>query len=397
MSTYPPLRIAHIADTHLGARGQTKLDPETGRNQRAIDVERAFEAAIDDIVTRRPDLVIHAGDIFNHTRPTWPALRCFARQMRRLADAGIQVVVIAGNHDVPRIRTSGTAFSFLEIALPSIQFVAGYEAEPVKFEEFGLVVHAIPHNSVSLDAAGPAAYATRGFRNILLVHGMVPGMSDITRVEAGQEDIEDTLLDTGFDYIALGHFHEFRQVRANAWYSGATERFSFLEEKSIPGYAWVTFAEGPGRPTVEHIPIPTRRLVTLKPVDGADLPARAVADTALDRARKLGDPTALARIELRDVSHAVRREVDGILKREAEGIVWALVTMQRGDKPAFLGERPASTTTVDPLVLFDAFVEERRAGGLYDDRFATAIRDRGRVALEQALRDELESAAEAAE
>ncbi len=49
-----PLRIAHLADTHLGYSALTKLNPMSGHNQRAVDIERAFAAAIDDILNVAP-------------------------------------------------------------------------------------------------------------------------------------------------------------------------------------------------------------------------------------------------------------------------------------------------------------------------------------------------------
>jgi DNA repair exonuclease SbcCD nuclease subunit len=69
------VRTLFISDTHLGYRALFKIDPETGRNQRSIDIERAYERVIDDILDRRVDLVIHAGDVFHHTRPAWAAIR----------------------------------------------------------------------------------------------------------------------------------------------------------------------------------------------------------------------------------------------------------------------------------------------------------------------------------
>src|SRR5688572_31259885 len=110
-----PIRIAHLADTHLGYRALYRADPNTGRNQRAVDVEHAYARAIADILTRDIDLVIHAGDVFHHTRPSWQAMRAFLIETRRLDRAGLPAVVIAGNHDTPRLRTSGSAFSVLSL------------------------------------------------------------------------------------------------------------------------------------------------------------------------------------------------------------------------------------------------------------------------------------------
>ena len=65
-----------ISPIRISATGRfIKLRSGEGRNQRAVDIERAYAAAIDDILTRDVDLVIHAGDVFHHTRPSWQAMR----------------------------------------------------------------------------------------------------------------------------------------------------------------------------------------------------------------------------------------------------------------------------------------------------------------------------------
>src|SRR4051812_45427146 len=95
------IRIAHISDTHLGYRTNFKTDPISGRNQRLVDIEQAYRIAVDDILSRDVQLVIHGGDVFHHTRPTWTTLRWFISQTRRLTNAGLPVLVIGGNHDTP--------------------------------------------------------------------------------------------------------------------------------------------------------------------------------------------------------------------------------------------------------------------------------------------------------
>src|SRR3712207_3332946 len=59
------VRIAHISDTHLGYTRYAKLHPETGRNQREVDVQEAYARAVDAILERDVDLVIHSGDVFD--------------------------------------------------------------------------------------------------------------------------------------------------------------------------------------------------------------------------------------------------------------------------------------------------------------------------------------------
>lgn len=242
-----PVRIAHISDTHLGFRQFARQDPHTGRNQRTVDFERAFEWAIDDIIDRKPDGIIHAGDVFHQSRPTWATLIHFVRQMQRVEAAGIPTLVIAGNHDTPRIRTGGSAYSLLDLTLPNITFYAGYEDEH-DYETFGhldIHVHAIPHGALTSDEPPVPSVAANRI-NIMTIHGMVKGILDpgIT-TEPGEEELDISLLDRSFDYIALGHYHLHMQPPAigNGWYAGSTERNGWGDRESTPGYCMVTLDE----------------------------------------------------------------------------------------------------------------------------------------------------------
>ncbi|MGH2547999.1 MAG: metallophosphoesterase family protein [Thermomicrobiales bacterium] len=387
MSNLPAIRVAHIADTHLGYRALNKVHPETERNQRAIDIELAFERAIDGILAEEPDLVVHAGDVFHHTRPSWHAMRVFVRQMRRLEEAKIPAVIITGNHDSPRLRTGGTVFSVLELALPSIDFVTEYEAKRVRFPDLGVIVHAVPHGALSLSLYDPVSYTESGARNILLLHGMIPGMDDIARYEPGTEEITETLLDAAFEYIALGHFHMQVRPRANAWYAGSTERMGWGDEPATPGFLLAEFAEGELKPgTPKHKPIEARTMRTLDAIDGEGLPAREIANQALHRLAKIDDPNTMTRIELRNTARPVRREVEQLIKRALEGRVWSLDCFVRGD---FLAPKeqqaPLEADVTDVRSLFTDFVDERLESRVYDEQFASSFREHGLTALNSAI------------
>jgi hypothetical protein len=47
--------------------------------------------------------------------------------------------------------------------------------------------------------------------------------------------------DGDFDYVALGHYHEFHEHKGNSYYAGATERFGFGEVGAKTGFAIVEF------------------------------------------------------------------------------------------------------------------------------------------------------------
>ncbi len=391
-TTLRPLRIAHLADTHLGYRALGRADPETGRNQRAVDVERAFETAIEDILERGVDLVVHAGDVFHHTRPSWAALRCFVRQMRRLEAANVPCVVIGGNHDTPRLRATGSVFGLLELALPEITFVAGYEVGELRFDALDLRLTAVPHGALT-NPNPPVVWAHSGWRNVLVTHGLAPGVRLRGQVqrEPGEEALNPALLDAGFDYVALGHYHVWGDQGHDAWYSGSTERIGWGDEEIKPGYVIVELDEPGTAPRVEHMDVPTRPMKTLAPIAGDGRDARELADMVLDRLRALDTPEAMTRVELRETPRPIRREAEAILRREAGELVWSLQVYSPADILDRFARGSAEATMTDLRTLFSAFVDEQTERQAYDAAFATAFRTRGHRALDEAMRAAEES------
>lgn len=388
----PKLRIAHLADTHLGYSAYGKADPESGRNQRAVDIETSFAAAIADIVARKVDLVVHAGDAFHHTRPSWSTLTHFVRQMRRLEQAGIPAVVIAGNHDTPRLRTTGSVFGLLALALPDVRFITGYETEEREFPEFELLVHGIPHGAL-INPDPPAVLPHQTWRNIAVTHGVAPGVEFRAGREAGEALLRGNVLDAGFDYVALGHIHLRQSAGINAYYSGSTERTSWGDEPAEPGYALVTLGERGGVPQVEYTDVPARPMETLTPIDGADRSATDLAEMIISRAGALGRPDAMVRVELKNTPRPLFRETEAIVRRETGENAWHIRVTAPGDLIDPLGRDVISgLADLHPLAMFDDFVKGQTATGAYDEEFAERFTTRGRAALEGAIRRSLESA-----
>ena len=383
--TTRPLRLAHLADTHLGYRALGRADPATGRNQRAVDIERAFEAAIDRILERDVDLVVHAGDVFHHTRPSWSSLRCFVRQMRRIEAAGLPCLVIGGNHDTPRLRTTGSVFGLLELALPGVRFVAGYNADEWRLDDLNLTVHSVPHGALT-NPDPPVALPERDRRNVLVTHGLAPGVKLRGQHEPGEETLSGGLLGAGFDYVALGHYHVWGDQGHDAFYSGSTERIGWGDEPVTPGFLVVALGDPGTPPVVEHIDLPARPMKTLHPIDGDDRHARELADVVLDRLQALDIPEAMVRVELRQTPRPVRREAEAILRREAVHLVWSLQVYSPADILAGFERGPDDAPLADLRALFGAFVDEQVTQQTYDAPFAAAFRDRGDRALAEAMR-----------
>lgn len=381
------IRLAHFSDTHLGYRATSRFDPETSRNQRTVDIDNAFTRTIDDILERKVDGVIHSGDVFHHARPTWQALRHFIRQMRRLEEAGIPTLVIAGNHDTPRIRTGGSAYSVLELALPAVRFATDYEDvhDHDTFEALNLHVQAIPHGALT-NPDPVFIKVADGKRNVLMTHGATPGVLPTGLfTEPGEQMLDARLLDPDFDYIALGHIHQAQQVSAEAWYAGSTERCGWGDVTAAPGYNLVSIA-GPGEPvSVTHIDLPARPMIALKPVHGDGKQARDLADAVIEQLKALDDHSAMTRVEFRNVDRPMRREAQSLLKREAGAYTWTLeIVPERAAFVADNGAMFADDSTLDLHGLFTEFVASRKAT-YQNEGFAAMLLDRGGKALTDAM------------
>ncbi len=391
--SFRQLRVAHLADTHLGYSAFGKADPESGRNQRAVDIENAFQAAVSDILSRNVDLVLHAGDVFHHTRPSWSTMTHFLVQMRRFESAGIPVVVIAGNHDTPRMRATGSVYDFLKHALPGIRFMAGYDTDVGSYPELGVVVHGVPHGALT-NPDPPTLLPDERWRNIVMAHGVAGGALFAGGHEPGEVEIKGNILQAEFDYVALGHIHLRQTVGINAYYSGSTERTSWGDQPAQPGYALVTLGDRGSVPHVEYIDLPARPMESLYPIDGAERTARDLADTILQRAAALEKPDAMVRVELQNTPRPVFREVDRLVRRELNDFAWYIRLTAPGEALDPMGREAASSLAdLHPLTMFETFVQEKEAIGEYDAAFASSFRARGKQAIEAAIARMHESSA----
>jgi DNA repair exonuclease SbcCD nuclease subunit len=275
------VKLAHLADLHLGFRQYTRQTSH-GINQREADVATAFRRAVDGIAEARPDAVIVAGDVFHSVRPTNAAILDSFNQFRRLGEAlpGTPIVIIAGNHDTPRSSETGTILTLFE-ALPNVH-VAARDPRQLVFEELDLAVFCVPHCAIRA-ASRPTMRPEAGVKwNVLLTHGEVAGVvpGDRSFVEYGGALVEPGDLHADqWSYVALGHYHVAQQVTPNAWYAGSIEFVSSnpwgeLREGDRLGWGdakgWLLATLGEGRASAEFVPLErSRRHIDLEPIDGA--------------------------------------------------------------------------------------------------------------------------------
>jgi DNA repair protein SbcD/Mre11 len=261
------MKIIHFSDTHLGYGEYSKVDPGSGINQRELDVYEAFRRAIDLILEKKPDLVLHTGDLFDSARPSNRAIAVALTEFQRLSSFGIPTVIISGNHSTPRIASSGSIFEAFTV-LPGIHSVYKKKYEKIKIKD--VAIHIVPHTSSDMDLQTEVEKIKEDLKfkfNIVGFHAGVTWDEVYKMGEFNELIIPGKLLSRfkDFDYIALGHWHRYLPIKdiSNAYYSGSTERFSFREMGYPKGIVLVDLEKH----KAELCPIDVREMVLLGPVD----------------------------------------------------------------------------------------------------------------------------------
>jgi DNA repair protein SbcD/Mre11 len=245
------VRIAHLADLHLGFRAYHRVNAQ-GMNVREADVTAAFRQAIDRVVQARPELVLIAGDVFHTVRPSNAAIAEAFRQFSSLAARlpGVPVVVIAGNHDSPRSADTGHILALFR-EIPGMVVVTD-EAEPVFLDEVGASVFCLPHNALVRETLPALEPDPAAGTNVLMMHGNVGGSAAEGKLryvsEFGGVHVEDTAIGPErWDYVALGHYHIVTELAPNMWYAGGLERTStniWMEAEGPKGFLLYDTASG---------------------------------------------------------------------------------------------------------------------------------------------------------
>ncbi len=339
------MRLVHLSDLHLGFR-QFQRQTAAGINQREADVADTCAHAITQVIALAPELVLIGGDVFHQVRPANSAIldgfAMFARLRAALPDA--RIVMIAGNHDLPRSADAGCILQlFREL---NIDVVIG-GAQRIDDPARDLSVLAVPYAPPTAGENGATAVA-RDFTvderrrfNVLLLHdevrGVVPDAAQTgDRLHTPIDPLE--LERAPWDYVGFGHYHVYRPIALQhaatgrtipCYYSGSLEytstnpwvevREEVLRRGVMPGMGkgFIEHDLATGAHVFHHV-TPARRLLDLPVIDGAGKTAdaldEAIAATLADAGAELDD--AVVRLVVRDVMRHVVRTLDYAPLRE---------------------------------------------------------------------------------
>ena len=253
-------RLLHMADVHLGARHDDLGPVAADQRQRQFE---AFQRAIELALSEKVDAVLICGDLFDSNSQPRRSVERAAAELARLVGRHIPVVVIPGTHDCYDAASIYRIFDLASLAgAPAdgnLLSVLTDARRSVEFPELSLTVRSRVYPAKRA-AASPLAEMSLPKREpgdgwqVGMIHGSiaVPGHFDKDEVVITEQEIAASNL----DYLALGHWHSFRQGRAGhtVWaYSGAPEPVA-LDQDGAGQVALVTLDSAGGRRSVKVEP-----------------------------------------------------------------------------------------------------------------------------------------------
>ena len=275
------LRIIHTADVHLGARHDDLGGQASAQRERQF---AAFAAAIDLALAEKVDLFLIAGDLFDSNVQPKRSVERVAAELKRLADSTIRTVIIPGTHDCYDRSSIYRAYDLKTLAGSTagddLVTILTPDQPSIHIKACDVIVHGpvfatkrAPHSPLR-DLAGKPGDSPATWR-IGMVHGSIaiPGKTERDDVVITTEEIAAT----GFDYLALGHWHSAQNARSGGVtyaYAGAPEAVA-LDQDRAGKVLLVELEENAGRRsvTVQERQVGTTRFEKVE-IDAANIAAQ---------------------------------------------------------------------------------------------------------------------------
>ncbi len=195
-------RFSSRADVHLDSplKGLERYENAPVERMRGA-TRRAFERLINLAIEKHVDFVVIAGDLYDGDCRDYNTGLYLTKQLGRLREEKIPVIIIAGNHDAANKMTR-------VLRLPENVRILGHDRpETVRVTDLDVVIHGQSFAKAAVTENLAAAYPPPqpGCINIGFLHTGLGGMG-------GHERYAPCTLQElryrRYDYWALGHIHK---------------------------------------------------------------------------------------------------------------------------------------------------------------------------------------------
>lgn len=270
----PPIRVLLLADSHLGF--DLPLRPRVERRRRGHDFLANHQRALEPARVGQVDLVVHGGDVFHRSRvPSSLVYQAF-QPLIEIADSGVPVVVVPGNHErsrIPHRRLTGH---------PNLHIFDEPDTTVVEIRGTRVALAGFPYVRKNIRDFLPEVLERTGWHRreanlrLLCVHhcveGATVGPGNYT-FRSAKDVIRCADLPVEFAAVLSGHIHRHqvlttdlsgRRLHTPVLYPGSVERTAFAEMGEEKGFMVLEFEpNGRGGSLIGHefIRLPARPMV----------------------------------------------------------------------------------------------------------------------------------------
>ena len=385
--------IVHTADIHIGVENYGRPDPVTKTSTRLVD----FLDTLDEVVTfaseNSADIVLFCGDAYKSRNPNQTHQREFAKRIYSLANNGIQVFLLIGNHDSPNIPGPASALDiFPTLNIPNVhigstltthlietksgpiqivslpwvrkgQFMSSAETDQLSTEELNSTIQSmltteISYQASNLDPAIPSILSghvsidsarTSSEKSMMLGNDYVLLKSSVALPQ--------------FDYVALGHIHKYQLLNETpkVVYPGSLQRIDFGEEKDVKGFCSIhldpTKKPGQRETSYKFIPVNARRMVTIKiTLDEID---PGPTNTIITEIKKHNITDAIVQVMI-EVPALLYDQIDDTLVKESLSSAHLIATIRKNvveEKRQRLSHNPSED--ISPVEALKSYLNAR--------------------------------------
>ncbi len=240
---------------------------------------------IEEIDKKKADVVLIAGDVYDKSVPSAEAVILLDEFLSKLANRGLIVVMISGNHDSP--ERLAFASGIMKNQNIHISPIFDNDIKPLQLKDkYGDVnIYMLPYikpvhvrkyfPDIEIKTYNEAVRLVlenvkldKSTRNIILAHQFITSASRTESEEiyvGTMENISADIFDD-FEYVALGHLHRPQSIgRKTLRYSGSPLKYSFSEAKDKKSITYFDLPEKGEEIEVKTIELkPLRDMLEIK-------------------------------------------------------------------------------------------------------------------------------------
>ncbi len=311
------IRLLFLADSHLGFDLPSR--PRVSRRRRGHDFWENYRRVLGTALEGNADAVIHGGDLFYRSRVSGHLVDAAFDPLKKIADLGIPVYVVPGNHERSRIPCALLALH------PKIHIFDRPRTFVVDKNGLRLALAGFPYWKAGIRGDFRDVLHTTRWRDssglcdalVLCVHhcfeGATVGPGSFT-FRTAPDVIRLREIPREFCAVLSGHIHRHQVLRRDlagrplhtpVLYAGSIERTSWAEADEKKGYLWVKIEKirSRDRPAVNwrFQELPSRPMISLRFHIGTH--DRHTLKKSLQRSLRRLDPDSVVKIQIEGRDH----------------------------------------------------------------------------------------------